>query len=198
MKNDISKSALLIIDMEKGFIDRRSPFCIKGAQETVPRLSRLADSCRRAGLPVFMIRRVYRSDGTDVERARLKYLEAAGRPCSDAAEEYLGYDFVEGLEAAEGDYVINKPRYSAFFATTLDMLLRRLDVDTVIVTGTTTPNCVRATCYDADSLDYGVIVPEDCTSSNTPETQQANIDDLRRIGLEITTAEELIAEIDRL
>ena len=74
----------------------------------------------------------------------------------------------------ESDYRIVKPRFSGFFGTPLDLILRRLGVDTVILAGTTTPNCIRTSCYDALSLDYDAIVLSDCTSSVTEEVQRAN------------------------
>ena len=99
--------------------------------------------------------------------------------------------FPEEFTVEAGDYCIVKPRFSAFFSTQLDLLLRRLGVDTVILAGTTTPNCIRTTCYDALSLDYDVVVLADCTSSVTDEVQSANLRDMARIGARICTGAEL-------
>lgn len=96
----------------------------------------------------------------------------------------------EGLKPQPGDYTIIKPRWSAFFHTELDLILRRLRVDTVILTGTTTPNCVRTTCYDANALEYNVVVLEDCCSSMTEEIQRANIADMERMGAVILSSQE--------
>ena len=82
------------------------------------------------------------------------------------------------LEPKAGDYTIIKPRFSAFFQTELDLILRRLCVDTILLTGTTTPNCIRATCYDGLSLDYNVAVIADCCSSRNEAVQQANLEDI--------------------
>ena len=75
--------------------------------------------------------------------------------------------------------------------TALSRILRRLGVDTVILAGTTTPNCIRSSCYDALSLDYDVVVLSDCTSSVTNEVQRANLEDMARIGAKICTVDEL-------
>lgn len=75
-----------------------------------------------------------------------------------------------------------KPRFSALFDTALDETLRREDIDTLVLIGTTTPNCIRSTCYDALSSNYNVAIIEDCTSSRTPEVQRANIEDMAFIG----------------
>ena len=96
----------------------------------------------------------------------------------------------KGLKPQNGDYTIIKPRWSAFFHTELDLILRRLKVDTVILTGTTTPNCIRTTCYDADALEYNVVILEDCCSSMTEEIQKANIEDMARMGAVIMSSRE--------
>ena len=88
------------------------------------------------------------------------------------------------------DICIEKPRFSAFFSTKLDMVLRRMGIGHIYLMGTTTPNCIRTTCFDALCLDYNVSVLEDCTSSVTPEIQSANILDMKNIGAEILSSEE--------
>lgn len=60
--------------------------------------------------------------------------------------------------------------------------------------GTTTPNCIRTSCYDALSLDYNVVIIEDCTSSRTPEVQEANIEDMAHIGAQIINVETFCSE----
>lgn len=92
----------------------------------------------------------------------------------------------------ERDYHIVKPRYSAFFATELDLILRRRGIRHLILAGTTTPNCIRTTCYDAISLDYAVTVLSDCTSSKAVEIQESNLRDMENVGAVITTSKELI------
>ena len=105
------------------------------------------------------------------------------------------------------DYTIIKPRFSAFFQTELDLVLRRLGVKTVFLIGTTTPNCIRTTCYDGLSLDYNIVVIEDCCSSNTEEIQRVNMEDMARAGAVLTdmdtfctdgyAAEDFAGEIQR-
>ena len=60
--------------------------------------------------------------------------------------------------------------------------------------GTTTPNCIRTTCYDALSLDYNVVLLEDCTSSRTPEVQAANIEDMEHIGAHVMRCDEFCVQ----
>ena len=178
MKN-YTRSALIVIDMEKGFIDPASAHCIKGAAATIPACIRATEIARSKGIPVFFVKRHYRENGSDVESTRYGAWVKGGksmRPHTEGAME------PEGLAPKEGDYAIIKPRWSAFFGTELDLILRRLSVRRVILAGTTTPNCIRTTCYDANSLDYNVAVLTDCTSSQTEEIQRVNLADMERMG----------------
>lgn len=180
-----------MIDMQRGFIDKASPLCIPSAQATVPACAELIRSFHSNQLPVIYAVRHYRADGSDVELARREIWEKGGRPLSENCDECMSDAFPEEFELLDEDRIIVKPRFSAFFATNLDLILRRLGVKTVVLAGTTTPNCIRTTCYDALSLDYDVVVVENCTSSITDAVQQANLDDMRRIGAKVISSSEL-------
>ncbi len=184
------KKALLMIDMQNGFICRESPLCIRGAEETVSVCAKAIETFRGAGEAIVFVNRAYRADGSDVERTRREVWEKGGRPLTPGSVGPLSVENPPELGRKSEDYEIIKPRYSAFFQTPLDLLLRRLRVGTVVLAGTTTPNCIRTTCYDAISLDYGVVVLSDCCSSNTPDIQRANLLDMANIGAEICTLEE--------
>lgn len=179
------RTALIIIDMEKAFVEPGAAHCIAGAKATVPACNMAASAAREAGIPVFWVKRIYRQDGSDVEFTRLPAWEGGGRTLGPSSTGLNSIEEPEGLVRKPEDYVIIKPRWSAFFQTELDLILRRKKIDTLIVIGTTTPNCVRTTCYDAISLDYRTIVLEQCCSSNTKEIQQANMTDMANVGIEI-------------
>lgn len=187
---DPRKAALIIIDMQNGFIDPASALCVEGAAATVPACSRALDRARSLGMPVFHVVREYAEDGSDVEAVRHDAWRDGGRPVSRACANPHSLDEPAPLAPQPGDRVIVKPRFSAFFNTNLDNVLHRLDVGTVVLTGTTTPNCIRTTCYDALSLDYNVAIIEDCTSSRTPAVQAANIEDMAHIGAQMITCDE--------
>ncbi len=187
----MKSTALIMIDMQRGFIAPSSPLCIAGAAATVPACAEAIRFFHERELPLIYAVRHYRADGSDVEKARAKVWEDGGRPLSEVCREDMSDAFPESFEVSESDRVIIKPRYSAFFATSLDLILRRLKVQTVVLAGTTTPNCIRTTCYDALSLDYDVVVLSDCTSSISDAVQQSNLEDMQRAGAKIMTLEEL-------
>ncbi len=185
------KSALLVIDMQNGFLSPRSPLYIAGAPATVPACARVIARCREADVPVVFVTRAYAADGSDVEKPRRAAFLSGGRPLSPGCDEEISAAMPASFGSAEGDRHIVKPRFSAFFRTGLDALLRSLGVGHVILAGTTTPNCIRSTCYDAISLDYDVTVLSDCTSSVSEEIQRSNLGDMARAGARILSSDEL-------
>lgn len=184
-------AALILIDMQRGFIDADSSLYIAGAAATVPACARALARARELGIPVVHAHREYASDGSTVEAVRYDDWARGGKPLSTEWPESLLPP--KELTPLRTETVIRKRRFSAFFGTKLDTGLRDHSTTTVILAGTTTPNCVRATCLDALSLDYNVVVLSDATSSRSPEVQQANIDDMAVIGAQIMT----VAEFER-
>lgn len=182
-----TKSALIVIDMEQGFVEAASAHCIHTAKATVPACSKAIATARAKGIPVFFVNRVYRADGSDVEAVRYHSWIAGGKAMTPGSTGPCSCTMPEAMLPQRGDYTIWKPRWSAFFQTELDLILRRLRVDTVILIGTTTPNCVRTTCYDAVSLDYNVIILPECCSSQTEEIQRVNLADMERVGAQLWT-----------
>ena len=86
----------------------------------------------------------------------------------------------EILRPREEDYFVLKPKHSGFFATTLEILLRYLRSETLILTGIAGNFCVLFTANDAYMRDYNLIVPRDCTVSNTPKENEAALELMRK------------------
>lgn len=194
------RAALLMIDMQNGFIDAASPLCVAGAAATVPTCARVLRAAREQGMTVIHVRRRYAADGSDVEPVRWRAWAEGGRPLCVEGDDPASLDCPDVLTPADGERVLLKPRFSAFFGTPLAGLLQREGIDTVALIGTTTPNCIRSTCYDALSLDLNVVVVDDATSSRTPEVQAANMADMAFIGAVVLTADAFcergLADVD--
>ncbi len=184
-----------MIDMQKGFIDPGSVLCVAGAKATIPTCAFVLDVARNAGIEVFHVRRQYASDGSDVEPVRHDIWAKGGKPLCAEGKDPHSIDPPEELRAKAGEEVVIKPRFSAFFDTDLHAMLQEKGIDTVVLIGTTTPNCIRTTCYDGLSLNYDVVVIEDATSSRTEDVQRANIEDMRFIGATILSSEEFAEQI---
>lgn len=174
------KTALLIIDMQNDFLLPGAPAEIPGAYNIIPRAAELLDFFRVRGMPVFHVIRQYREDGSDIENFRRgpfldgkKYLV----PGTEGAE------IVAELKPAEGERVIAKPRFSAFFGTELELILKRLKIENIVICGVQYPNCIRATAYDGVSYDYNTTVITDATAGASDEISLANVRDLVNIGV---------------
>lgn len=188
----MGKTAFLIIDMQKDFCLPGAPFEVKGAITVVPYIKRALDACRIHRIPIIHVFRYYRADGSDVELTRYDDFMKAGGGCVQGT---TGAEILDELKPIEGEYLIIKQRWSAFFQTELDGLLKRLGVDQIVVTGVQTPNCIRATVWDANSFDYEVIVLTDGTGAKTAEVHNANLIDMESIGIELMTTDELIKSL---
>lgn len=186
-----ARAAFLLIDMQNGFIDAASPLCIAGAAATVPACARALAAARAHGLAVFHVRRAYAADGSDVEAVRWETWAEGGRPLSAADPASL--DCPPELSPAPGEPVIMKPSWSAFFGTDLAATMRQQGIGTIVLAGTTTPNCVRSTAYDGLALGFNVAVLRDATSSRTPEVQEANLADMEAVGIQLIFTDDFAA-----
>lgn len=186
-----ARAAFLLIDMQNGFIDGASPLCIAGAAATVPACAHALAAAREHGLAVFHVRRAYAADGSDVEAVRWEAWAEGGRPLS--SDDPMSLACPSELAPAPGEPVVVKPSWSAFFGTDLDALLRARGIGTLVLAGTTTPNCVRSTAYDGLARGFNVAVLRDATSSRSPEAQEANLADMEAAGIQLIHTDDFAA-----
>ena len=172
--------ALITIDMQEDFVREGAPAEIEGTNAVVPSSVRLVEAFRDARRPVIHAVRLYPTDGSDGElsrRERLRELPTIVAPGTTGAElipemrrDPLGpLDPVrllagELVEVGDREWVMFKPRWSAFFGTPLAEHLMALGVDSVAVCGCNFPNCPRATLFDATERDFRALVVSDAVS----------------------------------
>ncbi|MGB4235577.1 MAG: isochorismatase family cysteine hydrolase [Methanoregulaceae archaeon] len=187
----MTRSALLIIDMQNDFVREGAPLRVREAEATIGNVREVLGIFRRNRLPVFHVLRVHRSDGSDVELFRKELF----RKTPFAVSGTKGAQVISELEPAQGEYIIKKTRMSAFMQTELDLMLRTLSVDTVFVAGIQTPNCIRTTVFDALALNYRAFLVEDAVAAQNEEIHRSNCRDMAAIGvgmLKAADVEELI------
>jgi len=143
----MKKRALLIIDMQNDFYGENAPLQCEGATDTLPVINESLKNARVKNIPIFHIYQEHRVDMSDFGRE----LERSKPHCVAGS---FGAQFVEGLDIREGDYFILKKRFSSFFQTDLDLMLRGLGTTELIIGGIATDGCVRATAVDAHQLGY--------------------------------------------
>jgi nicotinamidase-related amidase len=169
------KTALIVVDMIKDNVGMH--LSAKKSNEftkIIPNIQRLLQVCRKRGIPV-----VFANDS---------FLEGdllfSGPMKPHAIRGTQGTQVIEELGPEPGDMVLEKRRMSAFFRTDLDMTLRLWNVDTILVTGISTPGCVYLTAMDGFSNDFKVVMLEDCCAAHRPEIHENFLSALKMMPLE--------------
>jgi nicotinamidase-related amidase len=179
----LSKSALIIVDMLKDFTDPQGLVYYPQNREVLPRIKRVLEECRKHGLLVVFLKHFYRKEKFDKNLQNM-------RPCCLEGTEGDEIDPLLEVDPVK-DYVIQKRRYSGFFGTDLDMVLRENKIENVIIVGTKTNCCIRATVTDAYNLDYLPIVIADCVATNDETVNRVHLTDIRKYFGRVMTSEEL-------
>ncbi|KAI7739953.1 hypothetical protein M8C21_029355, partial [Ambrosia artemisiifolia] len=184
-----NNTAIVVIDMQNDFVLADGSMRVDGALPIVPNVIKAVEEARRRGFLVVWVVREHDPLGRDVELFR-RHLYADGKP-KPILKGSKGAELVDGLVIKEGDYKVVKTRFSAFFATHLHSVLQGAGIDSLVVVGVQTPNCIRQTVFDAVALDYkSVTVIVDATAAATPDVHAANIYDMKNIGVAAPTLEE--------
>lgn len=183
----MSKPALLIIDMQNDFVLETGPLPVRGAAKVIPKVQQVLAEFRKRNLPVIHIVRVHRSDGSDVEINRQDLF----RKTPFAVAGSSGARVIDELKPLPGEFLLEKIRMSAFIGTELDLILRTLGVTSVVVAGIQTPNCIRTTVFDAIAYNYPTALADDATGAQTDEIHEANVRDMRNIGVRILRTAEI-------
>jgi biuret amidohydrolase len=162
------KTAMIVVDMQNDFVASGAVMETPAAREMVPKLAEALKICRAAQIKVIYTAHVHRRDGCDMGLFDDLHPPIANRAA--LVDGTPGVDIYPELAPAPGEQVIKKPRYSGFFGTDLDIILRECGVETVIISGTTTENCCHATARDAMFRNYRVVFLSDATATyNYPD-----------------------------
>ncbi|MBI2933977.1 MAG: cysteine hydrolase [Chloroflexi bacterium] len=154
------KTALILIGMENDWLRPGAPFENADAREQlVPRLKRLKDGCRAKGIKVIYLVHTHRKDGSDLGMEAVFWPQIAEGKAVVAGTD--GVQIYRGIKLEEGDIVVEKHRYSGFCGTDLDLLLKSIDIDTVIIAGSGINLGLETTARDAAVRDYKVIFASD-------------------------------------
>lgn len=183
---DKTKTAIIVVDMLNDFVTGALK-CDRGLA-IVPKTAKLLDAARKNNIPV-----IFSND------AHIKGIDHELKLWGDhAIAGTKGAEVIPELNLCEKDFVVPKRRYSGFFRTDLELLLKELGVDTLIMTGLHTHMCVRHTSADAYCLGYNIIAASDATDSFTKEDYESGIDYLKAVyGAEIYTVDELIEMFEK-
>jgi len=170
----LEKPALLIVDMQHDFVDPDGPIPCQGALDVVPNIRRLIQVAHNMGVPCIYTKELHRSQKVDFGR------ELDGDEPLHCLEGTRGAEIVEELAPQGQDYVIPKRRYSGFFGTDLQILLKGISASTLYITGAATDICVYLTAMDAHQYDFKVKIPKDCVAGSSQTAHEAAVAAIER------------------
>lgn len=176
--------------MQNDFVEDGMLLRVAQAQEIIPKIQDVLWYFRSKNFPIFHVLRIHRPEGSDVEITRADLFSEHPFAVSGTH----GAEEVAELTSLPGEYVIEKTRMSAFIGTELDLMLRTLKVDGIVVCGIQTPNCIRTTVFDAIAYNYPVILVADATGAQSEEIHEANLRDMANIGVTIMESPDILTQ----
>lgn len=200
-----SRTALVLVDLQRDFIDPGGVFGILGIDLSMyetsrPRTAALLQAARAHGVMVVHIQNTTlpgrMSDSPAQLRFNLRMHQGArtlAAPLLYTVPGTWGHEFAAEFNPNPDELVVPKFRSSAFWGTNLTMLLRSNGIQSVVIAGCTTEGCVESTARDAMFNDYYVVVAEDCVASDDPEQHEASML-LMRHRFDIAGSRDITAE----
>lgn len=181
--------AFFVCDMQNDFVHLEGAFAKHQKKKPyghsiIPAIKKTLKTIRDANIPVFYTMVVNRKDGVGQSHRQSRLIGAL-------TEDTWGAEIVDDLKPRKNEFIIVKWRYSAFYATPLEAMLRGLGVKTIVLTGVATNGGVDSTARDAEYRDFGVVVLSDCCASRKPELHEATLETIRSAFGRVMTSNEL-------
>jgi nicotinamidase-related amidase len=197
------RTALLVVDMQRAFLEPGEAMEVPPARDVVPRIGELIAIFRDKGLPVVFTRFTYSVEAPllvgelhpEHRPATPGAPAGLGRPSSSCLEGQDNVRIVPDLEPRADELVIDKRYYDGFNGTVLDGALRARGITTLVVTGTMTDICVLATVVGGFNREYRMVVVEDGVATLWPGIQDATLDILGRAYARVTSTKAVADQL---
>lgn len=185
-------TVLLVVDMQNDYCHPEGALARNGTDGSstkimLPNLLSLIEAARRAGVKVIFIQTTH--DEWTESRVRKNLPRLRTMPLCRTGT--WGAEFFE-VAPQEIDYIVTKHRYNAFLNTSLDLVLRSIGTQTLIVTGVSTHTCVDCTAREGFQRDYFIVVAADCTATYSPQVQEATLANLERHYGDVVTSRDIL------
>lgn len=201
------RPALIVIDVTHEFVGdepestldsiRKFPnSCGQAGWDAMDRIAELLEACRKGNIPVLYTKGM--DDRDALSRGSWGWKKAPDAELSLSSSNTIGNTIPERITPVSGERVIQKTKPSAFFGTPLASYLIHLGVDTLIVTGTTTSGCIRATVLDSFSLNFRTLVVEDATFDRIEASHIMNCFDMNSKYADVISTGDALAYLDGL
>lgn len=196
------RPCLLVVDVVMSFLGRRpgepadegedyATGCGEVGWVRLPRIVEVLEAARAAGIP-----RVLTKGSPDAATVVGGAIKLSGDPSTARRTHAAG--FPAEIEPAHDEFVLEKTKASAFFGTPLLSFLHQRRADSVIIVGTTTSGCIRATAVDASSYGFPTIVVEDACFDRSPFAHAANLFDIQMKYGSVVDATDIVAMLDKV
>lgn len=190
-----SRIAIIVVDMCRYTVEDRSPLsCGEAGWRATRAIARLLAVARPRGIPIIYSTQRTAEPYSSATGGRL--LSKAIAPDSAFATELWPHEILDEVAPQPGDVVLVKPKPSFFFGTQLASILVEQRIDTVIITGTTTSGCIRATTDDAAALNYRVIIPEEAVADRYTLSHQVTLFDIDSWLGDVMPLDEVVAHLE--
>lgn len=192
-------TALVVIDMQRAFVDKGSPLECAGAEDLLPRINELTAACRSLRIPVMFVKVDSRADLSDAGLSP-EFAHWAQDDEMIPRRGRKGNEFCVGLNVSDKDYIVPKIRYSAFIpgSSGLEPLLRGLGRDRFMICGVATDVCVGATAMDAMMLGFKVFFVGDLTATFSEERQRIALEVYDRHFVKVFLFRQAMEELTHL
>ena len=198
LRLDGKRSALIIQDLQNDVISEGGAFAESGApahaksQNVVENVRQLADAARGAGTPVIHVHYIVEPGAPGLKQNAPLFQGV--REANALVRGSWGAAPVDGLEPQAGDHVVEKMRMNGFYDTRLDILLRGLGVETLLITGAWTNMSIEHTARHGADAGYEVMIVSDGTSTTGDEWQHAALNyAVTNVGRVVSTEEAVAA-----
>lgn len=207
---DLVRSAVIVVDMQNAFASKGGMFEARGfdvvsIQRVIEPITRTCGKAREKKVKVIYIAHILSPDLREVGPDSSFWYKSikAYREDPKWKDKFIirgtwGGEIIDPLKPKEGDLLVEKPRFSAFFGTNLDAILKRYNLKYLFFTGCATNICVEASIRDAANLSYFPILISDATANNGPPyMQEATILNVKVAFGWVTSTENLLKAMDR-
>jgi gluconolactonase len=191
---DPARTALIIQDLQNDVISEGGAFADSGApahatsQNVVANVAELAETCRAGGVPVIHIHYIVEPGAVGLRQNAPLFRGV--REANALVRGTWGAAPVDGLQPQPGDHIVEKMRMNGFYDTRLDILLRGLGVETLIITGAWTNMSIEHTARHGADAGYDILIAADGTSTTGDDWQRAALEyAVTNVGQVVTSAD---------
>jgi nicotinamidase-related amidase len=194
LKLEPKSTALILIDMINAVAKGNGPpyDVPPNRQGVIDNFVRLVGHCREVGAPIIYITTYRRADNSDAPKT---VADVGGGGGAAMLAGTAAVEVIDELAPRDGDYIVVKPRFSAYYGTNMEGILKSLGTETILVGGISTQRSVEGTARDAKNRDTQCVVVSDCCTAGEEDVHQMTVDHVLPLLVRVRDTDEVIAAL---